>query len=238
MSYRILSALALAAAILVTSAARRPSFAQPASPDDTLYSPEELAAYHEKQELRRRVLRILRRAEVDDPSGVVDVETDTAELQTQIRYVDFNPPEKALYRVRNALAAYFEGKPARDRNVRLNFDVPGHAPDTDRPEVCGPEVANEDAIERAMGALLEKHPDAQSGSGLQARLTPRVAQAEILVSWQGEVLEVDVEKGTGDDWLDGYVAPLLRELTFRPGLIQGVPVDMWMTYRLDFREVL
>ncbi len=238
MSYRILPALALATAILVASAARGPSFAQPASPDDTLYSPEELAAYREKQELRRRVLRILRRAEVENPSGVVDVETDTAELRTQIRYVDFDPPEKALYRVRNALAAYFEGRPARDRNVRLNFDVPGDPPDADRPDRCGPELTNEDVIERVMRELIDRHPDAQSGSGLEARLRPRVARAELLVSWQGEVLEVAIEKGTGDEWLDGFLGPLLRELKFRPGLVRGVPVDMWMTFRIDFREVL
>jgi hypothetical protein len=237
-SHRILPALVLAAAILVTSAVGRPSFAQPASPDDTLYSPEELASYREKQELRRRTLRILRRADVENPSGVVDVETDTAELRTRVRYVDFDPPEKALYRVRNALAAYFEGKPVQDRNVRLNFDVPGHSPDADRPDRCGPELTNRDVIERAMAALVGRHPDAQSGSGLEARLRPRVARAKLLVSWQGEVLEVEVEKGTGDEWLDGFLVPLLRELKFRPGLVRGVPVDMWVTHRVDFREVL
>lgn len=238
MSNRLLPALALAAAILVAWGTPRPSLAQPASPDDTLYSAEELAEYREKQQLRQKVLGILRRAEVERPFGVVDVQTDTAELRTRVRYVDFDPPEKALYRVRNALAAYLEGKPARDRNIRLNFDVPGHAPDADRPDRCGPEVTNEDVIERAMGALLDRHPDAQSGSGLEARLTPRIARAELLVSWQGEVLEVAVEKGTGDKWLDGFLAPLLRELEFRPALVRGVPVDMWMTHRVDFREVL
>lgn len=96
----------------------------------------------------------------------------------------------------------------------------GHQPDTyDVPPV----LANRDEVTAALRAM---------GGGLEAQVVLLVH-----VGREGEVREVRIQRGSGDDGLDEAAIWVGERMRFQPAKYEGRPVSAWVTVPVTFDVV-
>lgn len=225
--------LVRAATALVTSAALLapgPLVGQAACTTEEGPMVEEMReTYREIAELRDSVEAILDREDALDSVGKIMVVTDLDEMETDIGFVDFDPPERAVYRIRGLLAEHFAGRPPEERNVSVDLEAPVVKIEGDRVESCAPVAANDGHISELLREVGETYQ-----ASTDARIPGGTARAVLwlFVDWRGQVAEVRFQGSSGDEWLDEAFAATAREMEFEPATVEGTPIGVWVTREL------
>lgn len=199
---------------------------------DTLQGPtldEWRESHREVKELRDSIEAILDREDDLDSVGKVVVATDPDEMETDVGFVDFDPPERAVYRIRGLLAKHLAGTPPEERNLRVDLEAPPVTVEGDRVESCDPFATNDDHIEELLADVAGTYRERTEGGLPDGRLR---GVLWLFVDWRGEVTDVRVRESSGDAWLDEAFAATAREMEFDPGTIGGTPTGLWVAREL------
>ena len=95
---------------------------------------------------------------------------------------------------------------------------------------CRPELANPDSLTSMMHAVLERHPE----HGRHQTAVARRATVRMVVTREGRVAYVEVERPTGDAFIDQNVEAIAYRLRFRPATLDGTPFDVRFRFNMTF----
>lgn len=132
-------------------------------------------------------------------------------------------------RVLDVLRPHLRPITLQERSWGVRLRVRGGATPTvqlERSLYCPPVMA--ERIERA--SVTRRVVVASPGSIPPRSSTasrPRTIDAELAISADGAVTEVKMRRGTGVPELDDEVLVLMRQRTYRPALLDGIPIPSW-----------
>lgn len=188
--------------------------------------------YREIAALRDSIEAILERESALDSVGTIKVATDPEAMETDIGFLDFDPPKRAVYRIRGLLGDHFAGVPPEQRNLRINLEAPVVAIEGDRVESCSPVATNDEPITDLLEEVGKTYEEREDGDVLA---TPVRARVWVFVEWTGQVTDVRIVDSPGDPWLDAALEDVAREMAFTPAKIDGTPLGGWVTRNFMIR---
>ena len=95
-------------------------------------------------------------------------------------------------------------------------------------EACRPVLKNPKLIVAGVQRIVEE----STARGVFRR--PTEAQLLLFVDHEGKVRYVEVQQGTGDDWMDEELEELGYRLRWIPARINGTPVAVWVEQPIRF----
>lgn len=231
-----------AAALALVLAAAGAAHAQPGAPGgphpsqtcevvpDTARNIPDALQIAERMALRDSLVAVGERHGVAGPRGLLFVAVDSTR-RGRVLFLDTNLEGDAVQEATARVAAYLQPLEA-GRNfqmlVRIDGGYPAPAPGKRH---CPPALANGDEIDQMMRTVLEHYPDGDGAADGQSRS----ALLRVVVSREGAISFVDVDRWTGDEFLDRYVEDIARHLRFHPARMDGEPFDVRIRYRLTFQ---
>lgn len=190
--------------------------------------------FREVAELRDSVEAILAREDDLDSAGKVLVTTDSEQMETDVAFVGFDPPQRAVYRIRGLLAEHFAGTPPEERRVSLDLEAPEVTIEEGRFETCSPVAVNDEHVSEAL-ATAGRAIMAETDGDLRGETF--AAHLWLFVDWRGRVAHVRMQESSGNELLDEAFVAVAREMEFVPASVAGTPNGVWvlreMTLTLD-----
>jgi TonB family protein len=194
---------------------------------DTVPGPTEQQV-RERTELRDQIQTVLR-AHGQPVGGLLMVDVDSTR-RGKVLFMDVDLPDStraaAMSLVATYLATLRAGR-AYQALIRIDGEYPAMTPGRTH---CRPELANPDTMSSMMQAVLERHPEA----GTHAQAIPKRATLRLVVSRQGDVAYAEVERPTGDAFIDRYLEDIALRLRFRPATLDGQPFDVRFRFNMTF----
>lgn len=224
----------LAAALIATTFAAGALRAQAAPPPprcavipDTVPGPT-AQQVRERTELRDRIQAALR-AHGQPVGGLLMVDVDSTR-RGKVLFMDAPLPDSTRRAATALVAAYLEtlaaGR-AYQALIRIDGDYPAMAPGRRH---CRPELANPDSLSGMMQAVLERHPE----NGRHAQAVQKRATVRMVVTREGRVAHVEVDRPTGDAFIDQNLEAIALRLRFDPATLDGEPFDVRFRFTLTF----
>lgn len=194
---------------------------------DTVPGPTEQQV-RERTELRDQIQTVLR-AHGQPVGGLLMVDVDSTR-RGKVLFMEADLPDStraaAMSLVANYLATLRAGR-AYQALIRIDGEYPAMTPGRTH---CRPELANPDTMSSMMQAVLERHPEA----GTHAQAIPKRATLRLVVSRQGHVAYAEVERPTGDAFIDRNLEAIALRLRFRPATLDGQPFDVRFRFNMTF----
>lgn len=91
-------------------------------------------------------------------------------------------------------------------------------------------MSNADEIDGMMDVVRAHHPGARDPS----KAGTYRAVLRLVVNRDGGVSYVDVDRPSGDDFIDRYIQDIAAHLKFLPARLDGEPFDVRIRYTLTF----
>ncbi|HEU0301720.1 MAG TPA: TonB family protein [Longimicrobium sp.] len=195
---------------------------------DTVPGPTE-RQIRERTELRDQIQGVLR-AHGREIGGLLMVDVDSTR-RGKVLFMDVDLPDSTREAATQLVATYLEtlqaGR-AYQALIRIDGDYPAMTPGRRH---CRPELANPDSLYGMVAAVLARHPEA--GRHENQPLVKR-ATVRMVVTRQGDVAYVEVDRPTGDPFLDLNLEAIAHRLRFRPATLDGTPFDVRFRFNLTF----
>lgn len=226
---RIIACL-LAVAAALAPAARAQTAAPPprcAVIPDTVPGPTP-QQITERNALRDQLQELLR-AHGQTVGGLLLVDVDSTR-RGKVMFMEADFPDSTRQAALSLVAAYLEtlaaGR-AYQALVRVDGEYPAMTPGRRH---CRPELANPDGLSGMMQAVLERHPEA----GRHQQPVPKRATVRMVVTREGRVAYVEVERPTGDAFIDQNIEAIAMRLRFSPATLDGQPFDVRFRFNMTF----
>lgn len=174
--------------------------------------------------IRTQVAAAARQAGIEEPAGLVVVVRGRG--RPEIHRHESNVAETIIREVLVRRATLLGSLPEGFSTFHFRLDrLPAApaSPDTTTRVECRPEVANEDRFSREVMAIGQRE---QPGPG--ATMSPTAVHLRMLVSREGEVAYVTLERRSGRPAADRMVIDAARRLRFEPATLNGRPRDTWV----------
>ncbi|MBW3569938.1 MAG: energy transducer TonB [Gemmatimonadetes bacterium] len=222
-------ALLIVAALLTASGAH----AQAAPPARCAAIPDSLPGptpqqIAERNELREQIQAVLR-AHGQPVRGLLMVDVDSTR-RGKVLFMEADLPDTtrraAIAPVADYLATLAAGQ-GYQALIRIDGEYPAMTPGRLH---CRPELANPDSLSGMMQAVLARHPEA----GRHREAVAKRATVRMVVTRDGRVAYAEVERPTGDAFLDQNVEAIAMRLRFRPATLDGEPFDVRFRFNLTF----
>jgi TonB family protein len=182
----------------------------------------------ERTELRDQIQGVLR-AHGREIGGLLMVDVDSTR-RGKVLFVDVDLPDSTRRAATSLVAEYLgtlRAGRAYQALVRIDGEYPAMTPGRRH---CRPELANPDSLSSMMQAVLERHPEA----GRHRDAVARRATVRMVVTREGRVAYVEVDRPTGDAFIDQNVEAIAYRLRFRPATLDGTPFDVRFRFNLTF----
>jgi TonB family protein len=194
---------------------------------DTVPGPTEQQV-RERNELRDQLQAVLR-AHGQEVGGLLMVDVDSTR-RGKVLFMDVDLPDSTRQTATSLVATYLgtlQAGRAYQALIRIDGEYPALTPGRRH---CRPELANPDSLSGMMQAVLERHPEA----GRHRNAVARRATVRMVVTREGRVAYVEVERPTGDAFIDQNVEAIAYRLRFRPATLDGNPFDVRFRFNLTF----
>ena len=182
----------------------------------------------ERTELRDQIQTVLR-AHGAPAAGLLMVDVDSTR-RGKVLFMDTDLADStrraAMSLVADYLSTLAAGRPYQAL-IRIDGEYPAM---TAGRRHCRPELANPDSLSGMMQAVLARHPEA----GRHQNAVTRRATVRMVVTREGRVAYVEVERPTGDAFIDQNVEAIAYRLRFRPATLDGTPFDVRFRFNLTF----
>lgn len=195
---------------------------------DTVPGPTE-QQIRERNELRDQIQTVLR-AHGQQVGGLLMVDVDSTR-RGKVLFMDTDLPDSTRQTATSLVATYLgtlRAGRAYQALIRIDGEYPAMTPGRRH---CRPELANGDTLTMMMHRVLERHPE--TGRHENQPLVKR-ATVRLVVTRDGGVAYVEVERPTGDAFIDQNVEAIARRLRFRPATLDGTPFDVRFRFNLTF----
>jgi TonB family protein len=182
----------------------------------------------ERNGLRDQIQGALR-AHGQPVGGLLLVDVDSTR-RGKLLFMEADLPDSTRQAAMALVATYLEtlhGGRTYQALIRVDGEYPAMTPGRMH---CRPELANPDSLSGMMQAVLERHPEANRRSQAVARR----ATVRMVVTREGRVAYVEVERPTGDAFLDQNVEAIAMRLRFRPATLDGEPFDVRFRFNMTF----
>lgn len=182
----------------------------------------------ERNELRDQIQAVLR-AHGQSIGGLLMVDVDSTR-RGKVLFMETQIPDSTRAAATALVARYLgtlRAGRAYQALVRIDGEYPAMTPGRRH---CRPELANPDTMSRMMHVVLERHPEA----GRHQQPVPKRATVRMVVTREGSVAYAEVERPTGDPFIDQYVEEIAYRLRFRPATLDGEPFDVRFRFNLTF----
>lgn len=222
-----LAALAAALALAAPQAAAQQPGDRCSVIPDTVPGPTE-QQIRERNELRDQIQTVLR-AHGQHAGGLLMVDVDSTR-RGKVLFMDVDLPDSTRQAATSLVATYLgtlRAGRAYQALIRIDGEYPAMSPGRRH---CRPELANPDSLTAMMHRVLERHPEA----GRHQQAVPRRATVRMVVTREGDVAYVEVERPTGDPFIDQNVEAIAYRLRFRPATLDGAPFDVRFRFNLTF----
>jgi TonB family protein len=223
---------AAACALLATSAAAQQPGAMPSRcrvvPDTAALIPRP-AQVAERNELRDSLLAVAAR-HVAEPKGLLFVLVDSLNRTGRVLYLQTNLPEAAVHQSTRRMETYVSSlPPGRGYQALVRVERP-YAPLRAGLVHCHPELKSAQELSEMTALVSRAHPHAGTPRS-PGRLT---AYLRLVVDHEGNVAYVDMERPTGDAYLDKMTPDLAVLLKFEPPTLDGVPFDARIRFPVTY----
>lgn len=182
----------------------------------------------ERNELRGQIQTVLR-AHGQAERGLLMVDVDSTR-RGKVLFMEADLPDStrqaAMAPVAEYLATLAAGR-GYQALIRIDGEYPAITPGRRH---CRPELANPGTLREMMHAVLERHPE----SGRRAEGVAKRATVRMVVTREGRVAYVEVERPTGDAFLDQNLEAIAMRLRFEPASLDGDPFDVRFRFNLTF----
>lgn len=189
--------------------------------------PQQIA---ERNELRDSLLAVASRHGVAEPTGLLFVLVDSIRRTGRVLYLETNLPEAAVHESTRQMETYVSSLPqGRGYQALVRVDRP-YVPPRAGLNHCGPELKNQNQLLEMTARVAHSHPK---------KLTPespgeKTAYVRLVVDHEGNVAYVDVDRPTGDEYLDGLTPEVASRLKFLPPTLDGVPFDSRIRFSITY----
>jgi TonB family protein len=194
---------------------------------DTVPGPTEQQV-RERTELRDQIQTVLR-AHGQPVGGLLLVDVDSTR-RGKVMFMETEMPDSTRAAAMSLVASYLAtlrvGR-AYQALIRIDGEYPAMTPGRRH---CRPELANPDTMSGMMQAVLERHPEART----HAQAVARRATLRMVVTRGGRVAFVEVERPTGDAFLDQNLEAIALRLRFHPATLDDQPFDVRFRFNLTF----
>lgn len=194
---------------------------------DTVPGPTEQQV-RERTELRDQIQTVLR-AHGQPVGGLLMVDVDSTR-HGKVLFMEANLPDSTRRAATSLVASYLatlQAGRAYQALIRIDGEYPAMTPGRRH---CRPELANPDTMSSMMQAVLERHPEA----GRHAQAVARRATVRMVVTREGRVAYVEVERPTGDAFIDQNLEAIALRLRFRPATLDDQPFDARFRFNMTF----
>jgi hypothetical protein len=182
----------------------------------------------ERRELRDQLQAALR-AHGQPVGGLLMVDVDSTR-RGKVLFMDAPLPDSTRRAATALVARYLEtlqaGR-AYQALIRIDGDYPAMTPGRRH---CRPELANPDVLSEMMQAVLEHHPEA----GTHDQAVVKRATMRLVVTREGRVAYAEVDRPTGDAFIDPRLEGIAMRLRFNPATLDGQPFDVRFRFNLAF----
>lgn len=182
----------------------------------------------ERTELRDQIQAALR-AHGQPVGGLLMVDVDSTR-RGKVLFMDAPLPDSTRRAATALVAAYLEtlasGR-AYQALIRIDGDYPAMTPGRRH---CRPELANADSLSAMMQAVLERHPE----NGRHNQPVAKRATVRMVVTREGRVAYVEVDRPTGDAFIDQNLEAIAMRLRFNPATLDGDPFDVRFRFNMTF----
>lgn len=182
----------------------------------------------ERNELRDQIQAVLR-AHGQPAAGLLLVDVDSTR-RGKVLFMEASLPDSTRRAAMSLVATYLEtlhGGRAYQALIRIDGEYPAMTPGRRH---CRPELANADTLSGMMQAVLERHPEA----GRHEQAVVKRATVRMVVTREGRVAYVEVDRPTGDAFIDQTLEAIAMRLRFRPATLDGEPFDVRFRFNLTF----
>lgn len=182
----------------------------------------------ERNALRDQIQAALR-AHGQPVGGLLLVDVDSTR-RGKVLFMEATLPDSTRQAAMSRVATYLEtlhaGR-AYQALIRIDGGYPAMTPGRRH---CRPELANADTLSSMMQAVLERHPEA----GTREQAVVKRATVRMVVTREGRVAYVEVDRPTGDAFIDQTLEAIAMRLRFRPATLDGEPFDVRFRFNLTF----
>jgi TonB family protein len=161
--------------------------------------------------------------------GLLMVDVDSTR-RGKVLFMDAPLPDSTRRAATALVATYLEtlaaGRPYQAL-IRIDGDYPAMTPGRRH---CRPELSNPDVLSEMMQAVLERHPEA----GTHDQAVVKRATMRLVVTREGRVAYAEVDRPTGDAFIDPQLEGIAMRLRFNPATLDGQPFDVRFRFNLTF----
>ena len=182
----------------------------------------------ERNELRDQIQTVLR-AHGQEIGGLLMVDVDSTR-RGKVLFMDVDFPDSTRQAATSLVATYLgtlRAGRAYQALIRIDGDYPAMNPGRRH---CRPELANQDSLTVMMHRVLERHPEA----GRHQTPVAKRATVRMVVTREGTVAYVEVDRPTGDAFIDQNLEAIAYRLRFRPATLDGTPFDVRFRFNMTF----
>lgn len=226
------SILCLLAAALVAPGAHAQATTRVATPRCTAIpdslpgpTPQQIV---ERNELRDQIQGVLR-AHGQPAAGLLLVDVDSTR-RGKVLFMEASLPDSTRRAAMSLVATYLEtlhaGR-AYQALIRIDGGYPAMTPGRRH---CRPELANADTLSDMMQTVLERHPEA----GTREQAVVKRATVRMVVTREGRVAYAEVDRPTGDAFIDATLEAIAMRLRFHPATLDDEPFDVRFRFNLTF----
>lgn len=199
----------------------------PAVPDTSRFIPTR-QQLREREEMRSEIRAVARRHGISDPRGLIYTRVDSTRKGRAL-FLETNLSEPVAREAVQRIEAYLdalEGGRSFQGLVRIGGTEAVMAAGKRH---CPPVLLNAAEVGEVMGEISSRRPPA-----MQPDPTVQLQRARLwlVVNREGGVSHVEVDRLSGDAYMDALLPQVGAVLKFSPATLDGVPFDVRIRYTL------
>lgn len=180
--------------------------------------------------LRDSLRAVAARHGVAEPRGLLFVLVDSIRRQGRVLYLQTNLPEAAVHESTRKMEEYVSTLPqGRGYQALVRVERP-YVPPRAGARHCPPDLRDPRELNRMTEAVASHHPAA----GTAASPGSLTTYVRMLIDHEGNVAYVDVDRPTGDAFLDKLTPEVASRLRFDPPTLDGVPFDARIRFAITY----